>query len=91
MEQGPTNTNECPPSEPTLPEIEAEFSEFFDDTDIFLFSGTLSRPTANELIEIVEKEQCSSKVALILTTGGGDADAAYLIARRLRNYYSAFA
>lgn len=59
------------------------------DADIFLFSGPLYRVHAEALIEEVEKARDTKRTnaALILTTLGGDADAAYIIARTLRANY----
>jgi len=59
--------------------------------DIFVYSGTLNRGGATQLIKICDGiQERRPNVALILCTYGGDPDAAYIIARYLRRTYKAF-
>ena len=55
--------------------------------DVYYLSGTLSRETDTHLRAVVERSRQHDRCVLILTTSGGDADAAYLIARFLRRVY----
>ncbi len=57
------------------------------DADVYCISGTLSRVTDSRLREIADIPNRQNRCVLILTTTGGDADAAYLIARFLREVY----
>lgn len=58
--------------------------------DIFLYSGELIRDGADSFIELVESSRSNDNVVLILATPGGDADAAYIIARYLKRTYRKF-
>lgn len=55
--------------------------------DVYYFSGTLSRGTDSLLRDVSERSRRQDRCVLVLTTTGGDADAAYLIARFLRRVY----
>ena len=55
--------------------------------DIFFVSGPLDRITAQLLFEARDKSHGQKHCVLVLTTEGGDADAAYLMARYLRRCY----
>ena len=55
--------------------------------DVYYLSGTLSRATDSRLREVTERSRRHKRCVLVLTTTGGDADAAYLIARFLRGVY----
>jgi len=57
------------------------------DADFFLFSGPLDRDSAFKLIDLVKKSKIRKNVALILTTQGGNPDAAYIIAKYLKRNY----
>ena len=57
------------------------------NADVYYLSGTLSRATDNRLREVSERSRQHNRCVLVLTTSGGDADAAYLIARFLRRVY----
>lgn len=61
------------------------------EADIFLYSGPIDRAQAEHFF--VASEQANPRrdnVLLILTTNGGDADAAYKIARHLKRCYHTF-
>ena len=62
------------------------------DADIYLYSGPIFRQHADKLKETVDINQSHkrSNAVLILSTYGGDADAAYIIARKLKLYYDNF-
>lgn len=60
------------------------------DADLFLFSGPTERLSAEALVRTVERNRQRDNVALILCTYGGDADAAYIIARFLKSTYKRF-
>lgn len=60
------------------------------DTDIFVYSGPLSRADVKEVLDeralAIDAKHC----LLVLSTPGGDADAAYLIARAFKRRYDDF-
>ena len=59
--------------------------------DVFLYYGKISREGFHRLSSAIEsrieKKEKAKKACLILITPGGDADAAFRIARALRHYY----
>ena len=60
------------------------------DADIYFISGLLDREMAHELIDTYATAEQRTNCALILSTYGGDADAAYIIARFLKRAYKHF-
>ena len=56
--------------------------------DVYYLSGTLSRETDARLRVVAERSRQHDRCVLVLTTSGGDADAAYLIARFLHRVYA---
>ncbi len=58
--------------------------------DVFLYSGMLSRSQDLRFIELVSKNKNSDQVLLVLATLGGDAHAAYKIARYLQTLYGSY-
>src|SRR5918912_3662355 len=60
------------------------------DADIYMYSGILDREGANRFIELGEVNRSKENAALILTTNGGTADAAYRIVRYLKRTYKQF-
>ncbi|MEZ4414626.1 MAG: hypothetical protein R3E10_02655 [Gemmatimonadota bacterium] len=60
------------------------------DADLFVASCPMSRATAERLIGVWADAQHRPNCGLILTTDGGDAAAAYLIARFLKRAYERF-
>ena len=58
-----------------------------ETVDVFFVSGPLDRTTARLLYEARDKSHGRKHCVLVLTTEGGDADAAYLMARYLRRCY----
>ena len=59
------------------------------DADIFLFSATVSYKNVDKLIVAIQGiETRKTNCVLILTTNGGDPDAAYRIVRFLKRKYS---
>lgn len=71
---------------------EALFQELSDslNADLFVFSGPIERPQASMFIDVVERVRRRENVGLVICTYGGDADAAYIIARFLKNNYKTF-
>ena len=55
--------------------------------DVFFVSASLDRSTASRLYEAHAQSGRRRYCVLVLTTSGGDADAAYLMARYLRKFY----
>jgi hypothetical protein len=53
------------------------------DTDTLLFQGPISPSSADTVVELCLEHDRFSTVTLILSTDGGDAHAAYRIARCL--------
>jgi hypothetical protein len=60
------------------------------DADFFFYTGAIRDEDVEEFWESVSTNRQRKNVALILTTYGGSADAAYRIARRLRTHYERF-
>ncbi len=81
-----TESGQCFDQDPP----EAEFPDPLENTDIFLFSGPIYRVQADEFLELVQQERRNKRVALVLSTYGGDADAAYAVARSLQACYEHF-
>lgn len=63
----------------------------YTNSDIYLYFGEISDENATDFILNVKNNKTSnSNVALVLSTFGGDADAAYRIASYLKSVYSKF-
>jgi ClpP class serine protease len=60
------------------------------DADVILINGRIERHLDRHLIELCLQRRRKSSVFLILVTQGGDADAAYRIARCLQESYQRF-
>ena len=58
--------------------------------DIYLYSGLIDSDGADKFIEIAEQYRSKENVIIILTTHGGQADAAYKIARYFKRTYQRF-
>jgi hypothetical protein len=82
-----TNDNEKEaPSIVDLADIIAEKN----DCDILLFNGEIERPRDFDFIDLVKERKRRANIILVLVTPGGDADAAYKIARYLQKSYDNF-
>jgi hypothetical protein len=57
------------------------------DADVLLYNGEMRRPHDDTVIDLCSKRRRRKNVALVLSTNGGDMDAAYRIARCLRRRY----
>lgn len=60
------------------------------NADIFFFSGPTHRKQATLFMEVADDAPRRENVALVLSTYGGDADAAFIIARYLKRFYKRF-
>jgi len=60
------------------------------DTDILVFNAPIERHRDRRLITRLQRRSCRPNLFLILVTNGGDADAAYRIARLFQNRYEKF-
>lgn len=60
------------------------------DADILIYNGAMRRGFDQRVIDLCEGRQCRSNVLLFLTSQGGDAAAAYRIARCLHNKFKKF-
>jgi hypothetical protein len=60
------------------------------DADILLVNSGMGRPTDQAIIDACRIRRRRPNVLLMLITTGGDADAAYRIARALQRYYDRF-
>lgn len=60
------------------------------NSDILLYSGDINRPYDDKLLDLIAGMQRRDNVILLLCTRGGDADAAYRIARGLQDGYKRF-
>lgn len=58
--------------------------------DIFLYSGDLTRAGSQLFVDLLEREAKRDNILLVLSTFGGDADAAYIIARHIKRTYGKF-
>lgn len=56
-------------------------------TDYFLYSGEINAHNGIEFIDIVDSAQSSTNVAIVLSTFGGDAGAAYKMGKYLQSKY----
>lgn len=61
--------------------------EALEVPDVFFVSAPLDRRTARRLYEAHQRSPHRKHCVLVLTTSGGDADAAYIMARYLRKHY----
>lgn len=62
-----------------------------NDSDIFLYSGTISEINVDSFVTLVrEKQDRKKNCSLFLTTFGGDPDAGYRLVRIIKRYYSDF-
>jgi hypothetical protein len=61
-----------------------------DGCDVLLLNCGLDRPLDEQVIRMCHKRKCRPKLLLILITEGGDANAAYRIARCLQDRYEHF-
>jgi hypothetical protein len=57
------------------------------DADVIVFTGPISRPYDDRLIDDVKINKCRTNALLILATFGGDPTAAYRMARCLKRSY----
>jgi hypothetical protein len=60
------------------------------DADLFVYSGSIDRRLADIFLNEATLPTRRTNVALVLCTFGGDADAAYIIARFLKTAYKKF-
>ncbi len=60
------------------------------NSDILLYSGDINRPYDDKLLDLIAGMKRRDNVILLLCTRGGDADAAYRIARGLQDGYQRF-
>lgn len=59
------------------------------DTDLYLFSGEITRESGAEFVQLVcGRATRRTKATVFLTTNGGDPNAAYRMAKSLRRAYS---
>lgn len=58
-----------------------------EDTDYIYYCGPIERSGYEELTRQIEKEPAAKNCFVILTTTGGDPDAAYRMGRALGHYY----
>ena len=90
LEADSTNGNQAAaPMQPPQPSLLQHLSDALD-ADFFLLSGTIDRKQARKFVDIAERAEHRENAALFLCTYGGDADAAYIIARYLKTSYEKF-
>lgn len=62
-----------------------------NDSDLFLFCGTISDRTVDEFVgKLRDKQSKKTNCSLLLTTYGGDPDAGYRLVRAIKRYYTEF-
>src|SRR4051794_16180651 len=92
-EGGDSVSTAQPTAQQPTPNINDIFRTVADKlgADIYVYSGDMNRTVASNFIDMVEQVKSRrQKALLILCTYGGDADAAYIIARHLRRMYKGF-
>lgn len=67
-----------------------ELEKFQSDRDIFIYSGEITDTLDINLTEIILRKKTNPNVLFLLTTYGGDADAAFRTAKILKRNYSNF-
>lgn len=73
---------------PTLEEVLEQCADEHQ-ADIFLFNASINNGTADRLIHLLRSQSDSREnCILLLTTYGGDPDAAYRMVRAVKRYYS---
>jgi hypothetical protein len=60
------------------------------DADVYFFSGRIDRPNVNRLLAEYGGAEHRENCILVLSTFGGDPDAAYILARFFRRAYERF-
>jgi len=60
------------------------------DADVLLYNGRIDRPFDDTVIDLVRKRRRRTNILLMLSTYGGNPDAAYRIARCLQTHYTKF-
>ena len=81
-------TSQNPPPNPVTQAADLVANDL--DADVIHFEGLIERPADQMLIDACITRQRRQNVFLMLVTFGGDADAAYRIARCLQNHYEKF-
>jgi hypothetical protein len=76
----------------TWDEYVADFARDYPDTDLYVYFGPLRRPYDDYVIADFEKRATTlqNNLVLMLTTLGGDPDAAYRIARCIQRHLGLF-
>ncbi|RIK38018.1 MAG: hypothetical protein DCC55_22530, partial [Chloroflexi bacterium] len=75
------------------PEVSGSLVEMLSDmldADLYIYSGQLGFEGVNLFIDAVEFQPRRTNAALFLTTWGGIAEAAYMIARHIKRRYQKF-
>lgn len=60
------------------------------DTDLFWYNGPIARGVDLAFMDYIQETRQRSKACLLLTTGGGNPDAAYKIARYFQDNFDSF-
>ncbi|MCY3963658.1 MAG: hypothetical protein OXG83_01365 [Acidobacteria bacterium] len=81
-------TRSAPPEEPLSIQELADAVAAERQADVILYNGPIQRHTDGQLIATCASRQRHPNVLFILVTMGGDADAAYRIARCLQESYA---
>jgi|SRR5581483_4260883 len=80
------SANEAPPKLPWQDPADALAAA--RDADIYLYNGRIMRPSDRQLFQFVTPRNRHKNLIFIIVTGGGDADAAFRMARCLQIHYS---
>lgn len=67
--------------------LAADFIANAEDADVLIVNAPIFRPLANTVLQMCEARRRRKNVVLILVTHGGDAGAAYRLARCLQSSY----
>jgi len=68
----------------------AEFSAALGDADVYVYSGPIYEEEIHELLDQIEGYASRPNLALILTTYGGSAEAAFRLCRCIKELYTRF-
>ena len=60
------------------------------DTDVYFYNGPIRRGSDLNVVQKISRSKSQPHALVLLTTAGGDAHAAYKIARHVQNLYSDF-
>lgn len=88
-QSNPASLEPAPAQDQTEPDPFKAVSDALE-ADLFLYSGEIDRDLVETFIQEAESAPSRENAVLILCTFGGNADAAYILARFLKRRYQKF-